>query len=313
MSADATLGQRLRKMLLENLGLKVFSLMVSIGLFAIVHGSDSGQRSLQVPVVAMLPSEATGKVLVGELPDKVKVTLSGSRSVLNAIDRVDAVQIDLTEAKASYTFDPHSFGLPAGIDVDVRPARISLNWETRSQQNVPVRAQLAGLPDPALELVGKIHVAPSRVLVRGPRSKVELLRELSTEAISLRDLGPGTHRRHASLLPLPKHVVAPDGGEVVVEFTLEPRKEQRRLRKLTVAALGVNAPVVVRPQHVDVVVSAPERTLSELDPEHVVPVVDLSGVSLEGGPVGVPVKLRGIDDSVHVVRIEPSEVLVRAK
>jgi hypothetical protein len=62
-----------------------------------------------------------------------------------------------------------------------------------------------------------------------------------------------------------------------------------------------------------VIVSAPERTLEELDPEHVVPVVDLSGVTLGPGPIGVPVKLRGIDESVRVIRIEPSEVLVRAK
>ncbi len=313
MSADATLGQRLRKMLLENLGLKLFSLMVSIGLFTIVHGSDSGQRSLYVPVVAVLPSEASGKMLVGELPDKVKVTLSGSRSVLNSIDRVDAVQIDLTDAKPYYYFEPQAFGLPAGIDVDVTPSMLSLNWETRAEQKIPVHAQLSGTLDPALEVVGKVNVTPGRVSVRGPRSKVEALRELPTEAISLSDLGPGTHRRRTSLLPLPKHVLVQDGGEIVVEFTLEMRKEQRRLRKLTVAALGVNSPVVVRPQHVDVVVSAPERTLSELDPEHVVPVVELAGIALDGGPVGVPVKLRGIDDSVRVVRIEPSEVLVRAK
>lgn len=313
MSADATLSQRLRRMLLENVGLKLFSLMVSVGLFTAVHGSDAGQRSLYVPVVAVLPSEASGKVLVGELPDKVKVTLSGSRSVLNSIDRVDAVQIDLTEAKPYYYFEPQAFGLPAGIDVEVTPAMLSLNWETRAEQKIPVRPQLSGAPDPALELVGKVQATPSRLLVRGPRSKVEALQELPTEAIALSDLGPGTHRRRASLLPLPKHVTVQEGSEIVVEFTLEPRKEQRRLRKLAVAALGVNVPVVVRPQHVDVVVAAPERTLSELDPEHVVPVVELSGVGLDAGPVGVPVKLRGIDDSMRVVRIEPSEVLVRAK
>jgi YbbR domain-containing protein len=313
MSADATLGQRLRRMLLENIGLKLFSLMVSIGLFTIVHGSDARQRSLYVPVEAVLPSEGSGKVLVSELPDKVKVTLSGSRSVINSIERVDAVQIDLTEAKPYYYFEPEAFGLPAGIDVDVTPAKLNLSWEARAEQKVSVQPQLSGTPDPALELIGKVLATPSRLTVRGPRSKVQALRALPTEPISLADLGPGTHRRRATLLPLPKHVTVHEGNEIVVEFTLEPRKEQRRLRKLAVAALGVNAPVVVRPQHVDVLVSAPERTLAELDPEHVVPVVELTGVALDSGPVGVPVKLRGIDDSIRVVRIEPSEVLVKAK
>src|SRR6188472_290090 len=109
--SEQTWVARVQRIVLQNIGLKTFSLLVSIGLFTIVHGSDSGQRSLYVPVVAVLPPESSGKVLVGELPDKVKVTLSGSRSVLNSIDRVEAVQIDLAEAKPYYYFEPQAFGL----------------------------------------------------------------------------------------------------------------------------------------------------------------------------------------------------------
>jgi hypothetical protein len=114
-----------------------------------------------------------------------------------------------------------------------------------------------------------------------------------------------------ALLPLPKHVAAKEATDVVVEFKVDARKEQRRLRKLAVAVLGVEDPVIVRPQHVDVVIAAPERTLSELDPDHVVPTVDLSGKSLGNGVISVPVTLRGVD-TVRVLRIEPSEVLVRS-
>jgi YbbR domain-containing protein len=313
MTAEATLSHRLRKMLAENIGLKLFSLVVSIALFGIMHGSEAGQRSLYVPVVVLLPSEESNKVLVDEVPDKVKVTLSGSRSVINSIDRVDAVQVDLRDARPYYSFEPEAFGLPAGIKVEVNPARLALKWESRLEQKVLVRAQLVGSPDPALELVGKVSITPGKVLISGPRSKVEALREVPTEAISLSDLGPGTHRRKVALLPFPKLVTSDDGIEVEVELTLDTRKEQRRLRKVPVAALGVNVPVLVRPQHVDVVISAPESTLAELDPEHVVPVVDLTGMNMGNGPVSVPVKLRGIDDTVRVVRIEPSEALVRAK
>lgn len=313
MTVEATLAQRLRKMLVENLGLKLFSLIVSIALFAIMHGSEAGQRSLYVPVVVLLPSEASNKVLVDEIPDKVKVTLSGSRSVINSIDRVDAVQVDLRDARPYYSFEPQAFGLPAGIKVEVIPARLALRWESRLEQKVAVRPQLVGTPDPALELVGKVTVTPGKVVVSGPRSKVEALREVPTEAITLSDLGPGNHRRKVALLPFPKLVTSEDGVEVEVEFTLDTRKEQRRLRKVPVAALGVNVPVIVRPQHVDVIISAPENTLAELDPEHVVPVVDLTGIVVGPGPISVPVKLRGIDDTVRVVRIEPSEALVHAK
>jgi YbbR domain-containing protein len=314
MTVEVPLTQRLRRMLLENVGLKLFSLMVSIGLFTAVHGSEAGQRSLYVPVVAVLPSEASGKVLVGELPDTVKITLSGSQSVLNSIDRVDAVQVDVSEAPQYYRFEPQAFRLPAGIEVEVTPSVLVLDWEPRAEQKVNVRAHFSGMLDPALELAeGGVTVNPKTILVRGPRSKVEALREAPTEAIALGELGPGSHRKRVALLPLPKHVVAKEATEVVVEVKVEARKEQRRLRKLPVAVLGVNVPVQVRPQHVDVIIAAPESTLAELDPDHVVPVVDLSETNVGTGAVSVPVVLRGVDSTVRVLRIEPSEVLVRGK
>jgi hypothetical protein len=169
------------------------------------------------------------------------------------------------------------------------------------------------LPDPALELVGKPTVTPAQVVVRGPRSRVENLREVPTEPIPLGALGVGVQRRRVALQSLPTHVSTAGNTEVWVELVLEPRNDKRRLRRLPVAALGLGQPVLIRPEHVDVVVSGPERTLEELDPEHVVPVIELNDVALGGGVVSVLVKLRGIDSSLHVLRIEPSEVLVRLK
>lgn len=312
MTAEATLAQRLKRMVTENLGLKVFSLVVSIALFTVVHGSEAGQRSLHVPVVASLPPESAGKILVGELPEKVKVTVSGSRSVVNSINAVDAVQIDLSAAPRFYAFDPTLFDLPAGIDVEVSPATLSLDWEQRVEAKLPVRVQVAGAPAPSLVLVGKPTVTPSRVLVQGPRSSVESLTELPTEAVQLDGLSAGTHRLRIPLLTLPRQVTAVNTPAVTVELGLEPRSEQRRLRRLPVAALGLPGPALIRPPHVDVIVAAPERTLQELDPEHVVPVIEYPA-DAGRGPISLPVKLRGLDENVRVVRIEPNEVLVNPR
>jgi YbbR domain-containing protein len=313
VTADATLGQRLKRMVMENLGLKLFSLVVSVALFTAVHGSEAGQRSIYVPIVATLPPEAAGKILVGELPDKVKITLSGSRSVVNSINAVDAVQIDLSAAPRLYTFEPGVFGLPAGIEVQPDPATLSLDWEPRLERKLGVRVQLAGATDPALELVGKPVVTPPRVLVKGPRTSVEGLRELPTDPVPLSGLPEGTHRIRVPLLSLPRQVLVVGAPEVTVEVTLEPRREQRRLRRLTVAALGISGPATIRPEHVDVIVAAPEHTLDELDPEHIVPIVEFPSDAPDGLALSMPVTLRGLDESVRIIRIEPSEVLVRVR
>ncbi|HVZ30893.1 MAG TPA: CdaR family protein [Polyangiaceae bacterium] len=313
MTAEATLGQRFKRMLAENLGLKLFSLIVSIALFTVVHGSEAGHRSLYVPVVAMLPPESSGQVLVSELPDRVKVTLSGSRSVVNSIHAVDPVQIDLTRAPRYYAFEPSLFDLPAGIDLKVTPPALSLAWEPREERKLPVRVQFSGAPDPALEVAGKAIVTPVRLLVKGPKTSIEAMQELPTDMVNLSGLGAGTHRLRVPLLAPPTQVSLGGPAQVTVELTLEPRREQRRLRRLTVAALSANGPATLRPQHVDVTVAAPERMLEELDPEHVVPVVEFPPGTPDGQAVSLPVKLRGVPDGVRVMSIEPPEVLVRVR
>lgn len=313
MTAEATLRQRVRRAFTQNLGLKLFSLMVSVALFTVVHGAETGQRSFQVPVVAILPPPSSGKVLVGSIPDKVNVKLSGSQSVLNSIRSLEAVQIDLTDASNYYYFEPSLFGLPAGIEAQVTPSTLTLDWESRLERRLRVRAQLSGFNDQDLEIVGEPVVTPSELMVSGPRSTVERLKDLATEPISVAGLGPGTHRRRVPLLPLPESITVSEPGEITVEFTIETRKEQKRLRRLTVMPLGVSGAVILRPEHVDVIVAAPERTLHDLDPEYVVPVVDLSKVDLGSGAVPVPVQVRGLPEGTRLVRTEPSEVLVRHK
>ncbi len=313
MTAEATLRQRLRRAVQHNFGLKLFSLAVSIGLFTVVHGAESGQRSFQVQVVAILPPASKGKVLVGKIPDKVNVKLSGSQSIVNSVRSLESVQIDLTAANNYYYFEPSLFGLPAGIDVQVTPQSLTLEWEPRMERTLPVRLQLNALTNPNLELASKPVVTPARATVSGPRSSVQRLGDLVTEPLSLADLGPGTHRRRVPLLALPENVSVNEGAEINVEVTIETKKEQRRLRHLEIAALGTNALVTMRPTHVDVLLAAPQNMLEELNPEHLVPVADLAGMDLTAGTVSVPVSIRGLPEGARIVRTEPSEVLVRAK
>jgi YbbR domain-containing protein len=313
MTAEATLKQRLKRAVRENAGLKLFSLLVSLGLFTAVHGSDAGQRTFTVSVVALLPPPSSGKILVGDLPDKVKLTLTGSRSVLNSLGAVDTVQIDLTKAQKYYYFEPEQFGIPAGIDVQVTPPTLALAWEDRMERKLTLRAQLSGTPDASLELAGPAVATPQRVTVQGPSSSVHSLTDLPLEPISLVGLGAGVHRRRVPLLPLPKHVTVVDGGDITVELALEPKREQRRLKRLPVAVIGTSAEFVLRPAHVDVVITAPKSVLADVDPEHVVPVVDLSQLEVGKGAVGVTVTLRGIEAPVQLVRMEPRDVLAKLK
>ena len=72
----------LMRALTEHIGLKLVALVASVGLFVIVRGTEDAQISISVDVVALLPPPSTERMLVSEIPDEIRVTLRGSRSVL---------------------------------------------------------------------------------------------------------------------------------------------------------------------------------------------------------------------------------------
>lgn len=297
--------------LAQNFALKVLALMGAIGLFTVVHGSEAAQRSLFVPVVAELPDPSVGKVLVSDLPDRVKLTLSGSRSVLNSIESVDAVAINLSAADQYYYFEPEAFGLPAGIDVKVVPSTLVLDWEDRIERTLTVRPQRVGELPEGLELTKEPRVSPRTVRVSGPRSVVQTMSEVMTDPVDVAVAGVGEHVRRVRISSLPPGVQMEDVRDVAVRFAVSARENERRIERLEVATLGHTAPVAVRPVHVNVVLGGSEAPVAALDEEHVVPVVNLEGFELTpGSSQAAKVEVRGLPAGVRVVRIEPPEVLV---
>src|SRR5688500_15244501 len=116
--AKVTLRRRALGLVTDNFGLKVFAIMVAVGLYGLVRGAEDATTNVPVSVVALLPPPSSNKMLVSELPDEVQLTLHGSRSQINQIvrDGLDPIQIDLREERGSYyTFDPNAFELPAGV------------------------------------------------------------------------------------------------------------------------------------------------------------------------------------------------------
>ena len=73
---------------------------------------------------------------------------------------------------------------------------------------------------------------------------------------------------------------------------------------------GVTADL--RPKRAQVVLSGPPRIVSALDPESVVPWLDLSDPALVG-TMAMELKVRGVPRELQVVRIEPAEVFVTIK
>jgi YbbR domain-containing protein len=299
-----------KRTLTQNLGLKALSLVAALALFSIVRGEQNAQKSVFVDVRARRPPASSERMLLSEVPKQVKVTLRGTRSVLNSIKSGDIppVTVDLRDTSRNYYyFEPEAFDVPAGVqDVDPAPRAIALRWGERTEQRVPVEVRLDGMPSEDLQ-ARLARVEPATVTVRGPKSEVDPLETVRTVRIDVSGFGKGRHEKVVGLEPPPPHcAVEPD--EVTVELEVTARQAERALEGLDVVAMGAQR-ASVRPAVVDVTVWGSSGVLDKVRREQIVPTVDVSRVDPQAAAQEAQVELRGVPAGVEA-QIVPPTVLV---
>lgn len=301
--------------LTANLPLKILSLFLAIGLFSIVHSDNDAQRSIFIDVVALLPPVDSDQLLLTELPHEVKVTLRGGRSQINALSRSEfaPIQMDLTDpSRRFYYFDPAAVDVPGSIRVvEISPATISLQWARRTERRVPVEARFDGELPEGTSLVEPVLVSPAEVVIRGPVDTVASIDVAHTELISLTGFRVGEHDVRAPLSPLPQYVTYEDEASVRVQLIVQEEIVEQTLQRLAVAVIG-EGEAQVRPGTVNVTLRGPANRLALLDPQSIIPYVEVPEGARPGNhPQDVAV--RGDLDGIDVVRIAPKSVLVRVR
>ncbi len=318
MSAPKTSAKRreISRGWTDNLGLKSFALAASIVLFSLVHSEEDAQRTVFMDVVALLPPPGAEKMLISELPDQVKVTLRGSRSQINAIQRheLPPVQVDLSDTGLSYFyFESAAIEVPGTVSiVKIQPAAIKLTWAVAGERRVPVNAHLTGAPEVGFAVQGPVKVIPPEVTLRGPQDQLASISEVHTDLVVLDGLALGTHERRVPLEPLPDHVSYIEDVAVTVQIEVAPELAERTLRRLEVAAVG-EGNVVLRPPRVAVTLRGPAHLLPDLDPETLVPYVEVGEITPKDGAQPRKVQLRTVLQGLELVEVVPREVLVRAR
>lgn len=307
------LVEALRRGFTEDLGLKAAALAASLGLFMIVRGTDEErQMSILVDVAALLPSDSSSRMLVSEIPRQVRVTLRGSRSVLNAArrDGLAAIQMDLREADDAdehfFYFNQDEFEVPAGTSiVQIAPAAVPLTWVERIQREVRVEPNLKGEVREGTVLVSAA-VRPARIRVRGAAAEVQRLERVLTGPIDLGTLPVGRNNTRVQLNPPPEHVQYLDEAMVVVTLTTEPQMSRSVFRDRAVQVEGVSN-VITRPPRVHVILSGPSAQVERVEEDQLIPYVTLS--EAPESDLTLPVELRGVPSGL-TVEIDPPEVVI---
>lgn len=305
--------ESVRRGVFQDIGLKLASLAAALVLFSVVHGAEDAQKSVYVDLITLLPTEDSGRMLVSDVPVRVRVTLTGSRSQLNSIrqEQLAPVQIDLRGHRGDeYYFSDEDLDLPVGVEIaQWEPASIPLEYAVRAERAVSVAPQFEpDLPE-GLSFGRVVSVVPSMVRLSGPEDEIDSVHEIPTDPISLSRFGAGEHQVRARLVRPPERADYGDRTSALVRFTVEAERRDRRFQDLTVAALGGEVRSI-RPMRVDVRLHGSPAQIDAIDADHLIPYVDVSELGHVRGGVPVRVQVRGVPEGAEVQSIEPAEVIV---
>lgn len=168
------------------IGLASFlSVAFTLGIwFSITRGLDT-LATFDVPVEYRNRNPAQEIVETSE--NTVKLQLSGSRSLIKAIDPDQLrVRLDLSKAfsgRNSFTITRDDITLPPGVILkDVQPPVIDVTLDVTAQKELPVQADWVGrLPNDLI--LTQVRLEPAAVSVIGPSRLLDTLATIYTEKI----------------------------------------------------------------------------------------------------------------------------------
>ena len=178
----------IKEYLLENWNLKATALLLALILWLFVRGEPGSERVVTIPLEVQVPSQME---IVSERLATIEVTMRGttlSTQWFNA--PLPTCVIDLQRAQEGQhvvILTPDNVRIPKGSRIEilqVNPTRVVLVLERTVSKEVPIIVPLRGKLPRGLEMYSKSQ-NPTSLIVTGPRSRIEALTEVTTDAISL--------------------------------------------------------------------------------------------------------------------------------
>lgn len=295
------------QMIFSNLGWKLFSLVVAFGLWFFVLSSNSIEVSKEVPLKVVLP---TDYMIANDVTDKVTFRLSGSKFFLRTIiNSISTIEIDLSGAKPGptyHTITPDMLSLPIGVKVvSISPSKIYPVIEPIKYRNIPIKVRTANQLPEGMRLL-KLEAVPKTARIKGPKSKVERIRVLQTQAIDLSDVRPSLRWE----VPVEIGISGVNFDEetpprVLVE--VEPKGSNFRVAGVPLK-IEADRKFTADVEKVALYVRCPPKLIRTLTPERVSAFVNLK--KLQPGQYVREVQVR-LPKGVKLVRVVPEEVKVQ--
>jgi YbbR domain-containing protein len=176
----------MRQLLTQNLGWKLLSLLLAVGLWLAVAREPEVATSLSVPVE--FKNMRDDLDISGNLPDRIFLELRGpsGRLTRDSLSTV-AVVLDLSDTEAgerTYNIRGRNLNLPAGV-VFYRavPSQLTLRFDQLTFKDEPVRPVFVNQP-PSYRIASQ-QSSPSKVRIRGSEDRVQVIDQVKTDPMDL--------------------------------------------------------------------------------------------------------------------------------
>ena len=180
----------LRKVFLENWGLKLLALAIAVALWLGVTGQNK-PVTLRVTGVQLNFLQPNGLEISNDPPTTVDVIITGSKDKLDRIGPRDLIaNVDLSDQRAGervikLTLDRVKVDLQEDVRIQgFHPASVPIRLEPVVEVPLDVEVKFEGKLPEGYEVAG-VNVSPAKIRLRGPADRVNALRRAITETVWL--------------------------------------------------------------------------------------------------------------------------------
>ena len=210
---------------LENLGLKLLSVVLAVFLWAVVLGEQKVDVTLTVPLeIKDLPRDL---ILVNEPPDSLEVRLRGPKTLVTTLASREVVLEGLpknfVEGENVITIRSEAVRVPRGIEVvEVTPHRVRVVLDAMAVRELEVSPRIEGAPAKGF-ILKRVTSTPARIRMAGPKNELRRLTRVYTVPISL-DGQTASFSTRAMLEPAGRQVRVLDEVPIIVGVEIAFRK-----------------------------------------------------------------------------------------
>ncbi len=174
-----------KRVFVQNVGLKVVSVLLAIGLWLVVARSPVSEVEMRVPIeFQKIPDNLE---IDSATFTEAQIRVRGPERLVNRLRSTDVgAHVDVSAGvPGSRTFDltPQNVRVPQGLEVvQVVPGQFQLSFDNRMVRTIDIHPRVTGNLAQGMGMA-KVVADPGGIMITGPRRRVERVEAAATDPV----------------------------------------------------------------------------------------------------------------------------------